>query len=292
MKRIVHKFAVAGAGLFALTGCDEALVSLQDAAAASALVDGETAPVQDADGARSGPRRGPPLSMDCSLPAFEERVLTSYDTDEDGALSTDEHEGLAADFEGDEPRGDGPPPDGGAPPDGAQDGPPPPPFGAHGHGRRMLEMLIWVYDTDGDEALSTDERAVLSDDLNARCEARQARLLADFDVDADGTLSDPELSAAQAALDEERQARFDEMKAEIDTDGDGAISQAEHEAAREAHKAAREAERARFDTDGDGTLSDTEELAVKEEIRAHIRNGDPPPMPPPPPMGAGPHPQD
>jgi Ca2+-binding EF-hand superfamily protein len=283
-KGLVRGLGLAAASTLSLTACTDTLVSLEDAAAASALTDGDTSQnVEDAAGAP--PHGPPPLAPNCAMPTFEERVLDEYDTDDDGTLSSQEHEALASDFEGDE----GPPPPGmGPPPPQGEGDHPPPPFGPGGRGRRAIEFLLWVYDGDADGALSAEERDEMNADLEAGCEARRARLLEDFDADSDGALSDSELQAAQQALEAERRARFEELRDQVDADDDGVITDAEHQAARAAHEAERQAEREALDTDGDGTLSASEESVLKEGIKAHIRNGDPPPPPPPP--GFGPPP--
>jgi len=150
----------------------------------------------------------------------------------------------------------------------------------HGRGGERVERLLFIYDVDGDGTLSEAEQAEVQADLAARCEARQAALLAEFDADDDGALSEAELEAARAAHEAEREARHEDMLAEFDADGDGVLIREEHDAAHEARRAEAEAARAaleaQFDADGDGTLSDAELAALREERRARIRSGERP----------------
>jgi Ca2+-binding EF-hand superfamily protein len=128
-------------------------------------------------------------------------------------------------------------------------------------------MLLAVYDLDGDEALSSDERATLLDDFTTRCDTLQAQLLADFDADGDGELDDEEEEAARAAL-----------------EADMADMPAPGEPPREPPPEPGSFPPPlldEFDTDGDGAMSDEELTAMRDTIRGRIRAGDPF-FPPPP----------
>ncbi|MBI4820653.1 MAG: hypothetical protein HY791_30595 [Deltaproteobacteria bacterium] len=242
---------------------------------------------------------GSDVNRDCSLGGVHDRLVARFDTDGDGVLSETERAVMEAEFSGragacgrgghgrgdGEMRGEGgmghgeggmgeglghgrggPPPEltdtgtvGGDRPEGC---------GHRGRGPLPFRRLLWIYDTDGDGALSDVEREILRADLEARGANLEARQLAEFDADGDGALSDTEIEAARAARRAEHEARRAADLATYDADGDGRLSHEERRAMHDARKAALEA---RFDADSNGSLDETETLALKEFLRSVVR---------------------
>lgn len=128
-------------------------------------------------------------------------------------------------------------------------------------------MLVTIYDTDGDGAISETERAELLSDFTARCEALQARLIADFDTDGDGALSGAEQDAARAAIEAEMEEHRGERP---EGEPPGPPPEGMDGAPPVPPPLLDE-----FDADGDGALSDTELATLRETMRARVRAGDP-----------------
>jgi len=123
--------------------------------------------------------------------------------------------------------------------------------------------LAPLYDEDESHDLSAAEAAALAADVAAGCAARAATLLASYDTDGSGALSQDEWDAARDAL----RAAHDAERATLDTDGDGEVSRSEHEAA--------EADLiATWDLDDSGDLDDTERAAMREDLQALVRAGE------------------
>ena len=177
------------------------------------------------------------------------------------------------------------------PPPQGMEGPPPPPDGlpagmpgaGNGHparrgppspGRFMAMATAWIYDGDDSGDLSQQERAALHQDMDTRCQAVRARVLADFDQDGDGMLSDAEAEAARAFAQTMHQTRRQNEHATFDADGDGSLSREEHQAACQAHHDAiqqrRQATRTLFDADGSGHLEDAERSALRQQLRERL----------------------
>jgi Ca2+-binding EF-hand superfamily protein len=136
-------------------------------------------------------------------------------------------------------------------------------------------MLLRVYDTDGSGTLEAAELDQLKADIEARCEARQAKLVAEFDADGDGTLSEQEWAAAHEALRERFARHHAERVRELDSDGDGTLEPNEVEQADEAADSERSDAEQSFDADGDGTLSEEERDALRSQGRECVREDRP-----------------
>ncbi len=145
------------------------------------------------------------------------------------------------------------------------------------------QMIAFVYDTDQSGDLDEAERAVILEDFSARCESLHDKLLAEFDADGSGDLDDTELAAAKQALDERRP---DGPPPEGPPPDSGDTSRPEGPPMGPPPEGEIPPPFLSFDTNGDGTLSETEFAVLQADVRAHIRNGDPPPPPP----GAPEHP--
>lgn len=138
-------------------------------------------------------------------------------------------------------------------------------------------MLLLAYDEDLDGVLADSERATLLTDFTTRCEALQARLVADFDTDGDGVLSDAEQTTAEETL-AEQAAEHHSCEGMDGPDG---------ESGRGPGGPPPEASVSvngvpippplleEFDTDSDGALDDTEVAALRTAIRARITSGEP-----------------
>lgn len=245
-----------------LMGCADETQSelLDNATAATALSEGEGEPLSEVPGGDEGAgaeegvaelEEGASMHWDCSFDAVRERVRAHYDEDADGEIGESEEERLREDF-----------------------GERPPRRSRFAKAMRFMR-LRWVYDADDSHSLDDDERAELKSDLEARCEARQEKLILEFDGDGDGGLSDEEWQIARQTIGDRIRDRRHETRAEFDTDGDGQLSdderRAAHDAMGERMGGKRERLIAEFDADGDGELSDEEKQAARESIRARIR---------------------
>lgn len=145
------------------------------------------------------------------------------------------------------------------------------------------ELMLLVYDLDGDGDLSSTEQAELEADFSARCAALHARLLEDFDADGDGELSAEEEEAARAAL----EARYEEMAGEHrgpppgGEPPEGAAGEGPPEGAEGAEGEVDHCHRGppphmvEFDLDGDGELSESELSTLRDTLRERIRSGEP-----------------
>ena len=131
-------------------------------------------------------------------------------------------------------------------------------------------LLVTIYDTDGDGAISTTERADLLSDFTTRCESLQARLLAEYDTDGDGVLSDSEEETARAAIEAEMEA----MRADHPEGGPPEPPEGGPPEAGTAPPVPPPL-LDEFDTDGDGSLSDAERTTLRDTMRARIRDGEP-----------------
>ncbi|MEW5848963.1 MAG: hypothetical protein AB2A00_09115 [Myxococcota bacterium] len=314
-----------GSALGGITALDKATLVSALSASGDDTAD-DAAPESEDTATEDNVDTAPSLIRDCSVEGARARVVEHCDRNGDGSLSDDEQQPLTEEFGADTqdgpqpPEGLPPPPDGQQPPalgDGQQPPPrgegqrpprgprgqgapmcvdgedgqaqaqePPPPHGGRGMGRHRWRMLAWVYDNDESGDLDEAERAELESDLAARCEARNARLLAQYDADADGTLSSEEEAQAQADLQAAHEARRAEALASYDADGNGSLSCAERQAMHEARHAEMEqlrAEReAEFDVDGSGDLDASERAAKRAAIKERIRSGEPGPGEEPP----------
>jgi hypothetical protein len=128
---------------------------------------------------------------------------------------------------------------------------------------RRAERMA-AFDTDGDGALSDEEKEQMKAERSARRDAHRAEMLAENDTDKDGKLSEAERTAM-------RTKRMDEMFARLDADGDGKVTAPEVEASGGRRGGVRNF--AEADADGDGALSKAE----LEAARAHrfARRGPP-----------------
>lgn len=207
----------------------------------------------------------PIVARSCDLSGIVEEVVERFDTDQDGALSAEERAGLADEFAGGVgriglvpgERGDA----GFAPGRGQGRGP---------RGGRA-ELLLAVYDSDGSGTLEPGEIAALQGDIEARCEARLAKLVEEFDADGDGELSDEEWQAAEAALLERCQSRQRERLADDAADGVGPFGAGARGRAGLAGEQRRAEAVSRFDADGDGELDARERGQLTAQGRLCVR---------------------
>ena len=156
-----------------LSGAEELLISTisseEEGFVNHRMAAEENAPEQDR----------PKMFRECKRGDFFEQVLARYDENANQELDESESEVVKADREEHGTRN-------------------------IGKLRRLMNMLLWVYDSDGDDELSAAERESLFADFDQRCETIHANILADFDADGDGELSDEEKQAAHDAMKEKR----------------------------------------------------------------------------------------
>ena len=234
-----------------LTAEQELLVSATSGAEeafASTAVSGE---MPTSDG-----RDQPPLMRECDAEGSFVGLFEEYDADGDGELGPPEEDEVFGAREGRDQM-------------------------EARNARDRMHLLGLIYDTDRDGELSDSEKAVLFDDFTVRCEVLHERLLADFDADGDGELSDSELATAEASMQEMMEAQRAEMEANR-PEGDGPPMGEERPDPDAVPEPLSD-----FDTNGDGTWSEAELAALREELRAHIRAGDPLCGPPPESVDAG-----
>jgi len=135
--------------------------------------------------------------------------------------------------------------------------------------RKMMDLLLWVYDIDQDGSISETERQDLFADFDERCENMHARLLAEFDLDGDGELSDEEKEAVRAMMEEKRS----EHRAKREENRENREENGEREqglfAGDQLPKFAQE-----FDLDENGEISDTELETLRQTMRERIRSGE------------------
>lgn len=247
--------------------CGDAGDVLEQASAAQALIEGgdtiEDAPAGTKDTDDVSEVGDDAVALDeaggegeCSLARLRERVGARYDENEDGVLDESERAAIRSDVEANPERAGS--------------------LQEHRRLRRAVGKRVrFVYDADRSQSLEAAEREALRSDLQARCRARQARLLAAHDVDGDGALSDAERSLAAT----ERRARIAERRAELlarfDVDGSAHLQPSERDAladdVRARVQAKRAALKARFDIDGDGHLDEEEASALRAHLRARVR---------------------
>lgn len=141
----------------------------------------------------------------------------------------------------------------------------------HGRAPRHFRLLRWIYDTDDSGDLSEAEREVLLADHTLRCEAMQARLLAEFDADGDGQLSEDERDAAREAREAMHGTR---------PEGAGRPGGQGGPPAGLDEGAAPPPIVEEFDADGDGSLSADEKATARATLRERIQNGERPIAPP------------
>lgn len=141
-------------------------------------------------------------------------------------------------------------------------------------------MLLLAYDEDLDGVLAESERATLLADFTTRCEALQARLVADFDADGDGVLSDAEQATAEETLAEQAAEHhscegMDGPPPDGDSGGRGMFGPPPDASVTVNGVPIPPPLLDEFDTTGDGTLDDAEIAALRTAIRARITSGDP-----------------
>jgi EF hand domain-containing protein len=168
----------------------------------------------------------------CGFGAIRQQIRERFDADGDGELSGEERATFAQEF--------------GSPAD-------------------RVALLLELYDADESGALDATELAALAEDVEARCEQREAALLDRFDTDGDGELSDAERQAARDTL----EARFG--RGRHHGRGDAGADDDSGESRRER----RERAAGRFDRDGDGRLSGGERRAFGEHLRGCVRGEHP-----------------
>jgi len=265
MRRLIAP--TAAAALLAFTGCatSDTGLSVQDELTLTAVSGEEEDLSQGSDnefssGCMNGPRGDdadvdrPELFRFCDAEGSLEQLTEKYDADADGNLDVPERADVW------EARGDRP---------------------DHQRGQRdhLWMRLLHIYDTDRDEELSDDERAVMLEDFSLRCEFLHEQALEEFDADADGELSDEEREAAREAARERRGDRRDGALEEFDADGDGELSREEGHAMHDARRAEMDERRAActaaYDTDGDGEWNEAERAEFVEAMRERVRTGQP-----------------
>jgi hypothetical protein len=194
----------------------------------------------------------------CDLDARRTRVLAHYDANGNGRLDPAERQALKADLE-------------------ARVGHPLAVRFGLAHRAFVMKRLHWVFDSNNDGSLSSDERTAMIDALEARCERIRANVLAHFDANGDGTLDATEKQAAKDALVARLQARRQQLLTQYDANGNGALDEAERLQLRDDRIAAFQAHRAevvaQFDLNHDGTLDDAEKTALKQAIVSRIIEG-------------------
>jgi Ca2+-binding EF-hand superfamily protein len=131
-----------------------------------------------------------------------------------------------------------------------------------------VALLLSLYDADDSGALDATELGQLQSDVQARCAQREAALLARFDTDGDGQLSDAEREAAGAALRARFGRRHPGARVEADAGtGNGVPGMSPRDR--------RERARTHFDADGDGALNREERRAFGEHMRGCVRGEHP-----------------
>lgn len=130
---------------------------------------------------------GPPPFATCDPTGHFVDLQAWYDTDGDGELSDAEAEAVrdAREARGSE------------------------------EGRRMegmFHVLGLVYDLDLSRILDDAERATLFEDMTARCEVIRAAVVAEYDLDGDGALSAEEEAAATQDIEAELEAERGECE--------------------------------------------------------------------------------
>jgi Ca2+-binding EF-hand superfamily protein len=179
---------------------------VEDAVAGDGDVDGAAA-----EAAEAGFDAPQPLDLGCGIRrTIRQRIKDHFDVNGDGALDASERDELR-DAVGDHPRAKLA-------------------FVKLGIKARhhVWKRIVWAYDADGSGSLERDEKVALAKAVQARCEARRERILANWDKDGDGDLDDGELRDAITAHMQARRARFVSLLARIDTNDDRQIDDASH----------------------------------------------------------------
>ena len=241
--------------LSGVTACgeldDKALqVSTDDAVFIAAL----EAPGPEEDSDWSEPTTEDPEVHDrCDLDAHRQRLISRYDTNNDGVVDESEREQLEEDFGTGTPRGR---------------------FGRIVR-RHKLKRLRFIYDADNSRHLDESETATLREDLEVRCENRRAMIMDRFDENANGLLDPTERDAFKDSVRERFQNKKEAMLESFDEDDNGSLSREERQAARrsirEERKARRQALKVEFDTDEDGHLSPEERANLREFLKSKVR---------------------
>lgn len=246
--------AVVGEASSALTVAEESGDVTADA------VGGETAAELTASGDESAALPPVPAEQDgaCDLDARRARVVARYDANGNGKLDPSERQALKNDLE-------------------ARVGHPVALRFGLAHRAHVIKRLRWVFDSNLDGTLSSDERTAMIDALEARCERIRANVLARFDANGDGTLDATEKQAAKDALVARLAAQRQQVLSRYDTNGNGVLDDSERLALKDDRIAAFQARRAalvaQFDVNHDGTLDDAETIALKQAIVRRIIDG-------------------
>lgn len=194
----------------------------------------------------------------CDLRARRDRVLARYDANGDGQLGPVERAALRDELE-------------------ARIGHPIARRFGLMHRAFVIKRVKWVFDTDLNGTLSSDERTAMIDAFEARCERIGAEVLERFDANDDGALDATERQAAKDALVARLQAHRQQVLTRYDANGNGVLDDAERLTLRDdridAFQARRAAVVAQFDANGDGTLQDAEKIALKNAIIQRIAEG-------------------
>jgi len=241
--------------LSGLTACgeidDEALqVSTDDAVFIAAL----EAPGPEGDSDWSEPTaEEPEVHNRCDLGAVRQRLISRYDTNNDGVIDDTEREQLQEDFGTRPPRG----------------------RFARIVRRHKLKRLRFIYDADNSRHLDESEKATLREDLEIRCENRRAMILERFDENENGVLDPAERDAFKDSVRERFQNKKEAMLERFDEDDNGSLSREERQAARrsirEERRAHRQELKAEFDTDENGHLSPEELANLRAFLRSKVR---------------------
>lgn len=170
----------------------------------------------------------------CGFGAIIQQIRERFDADASGDLSAEERAAIADEF--------------GAPVD-------------------RVALLLELYDADDSGALDATELAAVQQDVEARCERREAALIKRFDTDGDGQLSDAERQAARDELGRRFERGHHRGHADAGADDDQRPGEARRER--------RERAAARFDADGDGRLDRGERRAFGDHLRGCVRGEHP-----------------
>ena len=184
---------------------------------------------------------GPKLFRECNRSDFFEKALNEYDTNGDQSLQDSEGETML------EQR---------------------PKKSKHKmkRMRKMMDLLLWVYDIDQNGSLSETERQELFADFDVRCEAIHDRLLSEFDVDGDGQLSETEMEAIREVMKQKREEHRAQRDGERPEKEQGERTEEQDGLPKFAQE---------FDVDGDGELSEAEMETFRATLREEIRSGEP-----------------
>ncbi|MBM74944.1 MAG: hypothetical protein CMK59_06060 [Proteobacteria bacterium] len=135
--------------------------------------------------------------------------------------------------------------------------------------RKLMDLLLWVYDLDADGELSEEERQDLFTDFSERCDVLQEKLLEEFDLDEDGVLSEDELAAIE---DEKREKTAEHEASKGDKECKKEKSSSEY---LEKEDIGLPPFAKAYDEDQNGELNDAEFEVFRAEYRELIRSGVP-----------------